>query len=63
MAVVTMGAVLAGAMLWWLLVTYVVERWRRSMTMHSLHRVNMVMGSIMLLLSAYSIWRGVQMLL
>ncbi|MBQ2235301.1 MAG: hypothetical protein II428_01125 [Muribaculaceae bacterium] len=50
-------------MLWWLLVTYVVERWRRSMTMHSLHRVNMVMGSIMLLLSAYSIWRGVQMLL
>lgn len=60
---VAMGAVLAGAMLWWLLVTYVVERWRRSMTMHSLHRVNMVMGSIMLLLSAYSIWRGVQMLL
>jgi hypothetical protein len=58
-----MGAVLIGAMLWWLLVTHVVERWRRSMTMHSLHRVNMVMGSIMLLLSAYSIWRGVQMLL
>ena len=60
---VAMEAVLIGAMLWWLMVTYVVERWRRSMTMHSLHRVNMVMGSIMLLLSAYSIWRGVQMLL
>ena len=55
-------AVLAGAMLWWWLVTYGVERWRRSMTLATLHRVNVTMGIVMLALSAYSIWRGVRLL-
>ena len=56
-------SVLVGAMLWWALVTWVVNRWRRRMTLASLHRVNVVMGVIMLLLSGYSIWRGVRLLM
>lgn len=58
-----MAAVMAGAMLWWLLVTAVVDRWRRSMTMTTLHRVNMVMGAVMLVLAAYSVYRGIRLLL
>lgn len=56
-------AVFAGAMLWWSLVTWAVDRWRRKMTLATLHRVNVVMGVVMLALSAYSIWRGARMLL
>ena len=56
-------AVLAGAMLWWCLVTWAVERWRRKMTLATLHRVNVVMGVIMLALSAYSIWRGTRLMI
>lgn len=56
-------AVLAGAMLWWGVVTWVVDRWRRSMTLSTLHRVNVVMCVVMLALSAYSIWRGARLLL
>ncbi len=56
-------AVLAGAMLWWSAVSWAVDRWRRTMTIATLRRINMVMGVIMLALSAYSIWRGARILL
>ena len=58
-----MLAVMAGAMLWWLMVTWVVDRWRRRMTLRTLHRVNLVMAAIMLALAGYSVWRGVHLLL
>ncbi len=61
--IICMLAVMAGAMLWWLMVTWVVDRWRRRMTLHTLHRVNLVMAAIMLALAAYSLYRGVRLLL
>lgn len=60
--IICMLSVMAGAMLWWLMVTWVVDRWRRRMTLRTLHRVNLVMAAIMLALAAYSVWRGVRLL-
>ncbi len=61
--IICMLSVMAGAMLWWLMVTWVVDRWRRRMTLRTLHRVNLVMATIMLALAAYSVWRGIRLLL
>lgn len=61
--IICMLSVMTGAMLWWLMVTWVVDRWRRRMTLRTLHRVNLVMAAIMLALAAYSVWRGVRLLL
>ncbi len=59
---IAMTAILVGAMMWWLSVAWLVSHGRRSMSLVAVQRVNRVMGGIMLCLSAYSLWRGVNLI-
>lgn len=51
-------AIVAGAMLWWTVITYSVDKVRTHFNINSMWLINRIMGSILLLLSIYGVVMG-----
>ncbi|MBP3737424.1 MAG: LysE family transporter [Muribaculaceae bacterium] len=51
--------IVAGALLWWYVITYSVDKVRSHFNINSMWLINRIMGSILLLLSVYGLVMGV----
>ena len=51
--------IVAGALLWWYVITYSVDKVRSHFNINSMWLINRIMGSILLLLSIYGLVMGV----
>lgn len=52
--------IVVGALLWWAMITYVVDKVRSRFNERSLLAINRVMGSVILVLSIYGLLTGLQ---
>ena len=50
--------IVVGAMLWWLAITYAVDKVRSQFNKRSMWTINRVMGSILLLVALYGLGTG-----
>lgn len=51
--------IVAGALLWWTVITYTVDKVRSHFNINSMWLINRIMGSLMLLLSLYGLVTGI----